>query len=90
MSEPSHFHIADIPLHFKRQEICTGVPRLKFFCILRVLRQTSKGSRPMHSRLQDDSKLDVKLVQEWCTQQLQCETVEEQQFSATRSPRSFW
>ena len=59
MSEPCHCHIADRKLHFKRQEICTGVPRLKIFCILRVLRQTSKGSRPMHSGLEDESKLDV-------------------------------
>ena len=59
MSEPCHCHIADRPLLFKRQEICTGVPGRKTFCILRVLRQTSKGSRPMHSGLEDESKLDV-------------------------------
>ena len=62
MSEPCHCHIADRPLHFKRQEICTGVPRLKIFCILRVLRQTSKG--------QDPCTLALKTSQNWMYRRL--------------------
>ena len=71
MSEPCHCHIADRPLHFKRQEICTNVPRLKTFCIFR---QTSKGSRPMHSGLEDESKLDSKW-REVCTGYLESQSL---------------